>query len=44
MKENGFKKVEYEQIFEEDANLQLEVVQTFMMNMKTREKMLKESK
>ena len=44
MKEDGFKKVEYEQIFEEDAKLQLEVVQTFIMNMKTKEKMLKESK
>ena len=44
MKEDGFKKVEYEQIFEEDTKLQLEVVKTFIMNMKTKEKMLKESK
>ena len=34
LKENGFKTVEYEQIFEEDAKLQLEVVRTFIMNMK----------
>ena len=44
LKENGFKTVEYEQIFEEDAKLQLEVVRTFIMNMKIKKKLLNESK
>ena len=42
LKENGFKKVEYNQIFEEDAKLQLDIARTFKINMKIKEKWSKD--